>query len=394
MEVVTRADVAALAAPRPGPCISIYMPAHRGGAATEQDPIRFKNLLREVQAQLERRGWSPQAVCEFVEPATRLRLDAGFWKFQGDGLAFFLAPGFEKRFRVPFVFPEASVVSDRFLLKPLLSLLSADGRFFVLELSIDNVRLWQGSRYGLAPMEIPDVPQGLREALKSDIPEAQLQFHSRTSPVPGTGSQAGALKGGGRRNAMFHGHGTGDDEKTNLGRYFMLVDKGLQPVLRDEKAPLVLAGVDYLLPIFREASSYGDIMADAVSGHPGDMAERDLHERAWAIAEPFFQASRTEAAAAFERLHHAGRASRDINKIAPAAAYGRIETLFTALGERRWGRFDREHDCVVLHREEQPGDADLLDFCAVQTYLNRGAVHVVERARIPGGTRLAAVFRY
>ncbi|HDI61237.1 MAG TPA: hypothetical protein ENF48_12955, partial [Desulfobacteraceae bacterium] len=30
-------------------CVSIYMPTHRAGRQAEQDPIRFKNLLREVE---------------------------------------------------------------------------------------------------------------------------------------------------------------------------------------------------------------------------------------------------------------------------------------------------------------------------------------------------------
>jgi len=41
------------------------------------------------------------------------------------------------------------VVSDRFHLKPLLPLLTGDGRFYILALSQNQVRLLQGTRYSV-----------------------------------------------------------------------------------------------------------------------------------------------------------------------------------------------------------------------------------------------------
>lgn len=48
-----------------------------------------------------------------------------------------------------------------------------------------------------------------------------------------------------------------EDTKDNLLRFFLLVDKSLQrELLDDENAPLVLVGVDYLLPIYQKANTY------------------------------------------------------------------------------------------------------------------------------------------
>jgi hypothetical protein len=57
------------------------------------------------------------------------------------------------------------------------------------------------------------------------------------------------------------GHGVGIDDATHepndaILRYFHQVDTGLRAFLRDEHAPLVLAGVEYLLPIYRRANTY------------------------------------------------------------------------------------------------------------------------------------------
>ena len=78
----------------------------------------------------------------------------------------------------------------------------------------------------------------MAEALRFNDPERRLQFHT------------GAVTPGGRgdRPAAFHGHGVGQgvEAKTDILRDFHKVDEALQEVLRDEEAPLVLAGVDYL----------------------------------------------------------------------------------------------------------------------------------------------------
>ena len=40
--------------PREGPCVSLYQPTHRHHPDTAQDPIRFRNLLKEVEGSLRR----------------------------------------------------------------------------------------------------------------------------------------------------------------------------------------------------------------------------------------------------------------------------------------------------------------------------------------------------
>ena len=64
-------------------------------------------------------------------------------------------------------------VGERFHVKPLLPLFAGDGRYFVLALNLDNVRLLAGSHYSLAEMDLPDTPRSLEEALKYDEFETQ-----------------------------------------------------------------------------------------------------------------------------------------------------------------------------------------------------------------------------
>ena len=56
--------------------------------------------------------------------------------------------------------------------------------------------------------------------------------------------------------------------------------------------------------------------------------------------------------------------------------------------------FDLATDKVCLRDQAGPGDEDLLDFAAIHTLFNGGTVYAVDPDEVPGGTPLAAVFRY
>ena len=60
-----------------------------------------------------------------------------------------------------------------------------------------------------------------------------------------------AMRGSlGKQAAVFHGQGGHNEtHKDDLLQYFRLVDASLETVLRESQAPLLLAGVDYLLPL-------------------------------------------------------------------------------------------------------------------------------------------------
>ncbi len=366
-----------------GLCVSTFMPTHRAGPETRQDPIRLKNMLARAEEGLAEAGLRSSEVEEFVEPVQGLLEDNLFWQYQTDGLAIFLSQGLFRSYCLPLEFQELVVVSDRFHVKPLLPLFIADGRFYVLALSQNEIRLLQGTRYSSREIELEGVPRNLAEALRFDDPEKQLQFHTGTP----------ARKG--KRPAMFHGHGVGtDDSKVNLFRYFRYVDRGLHDILRDEEAPLVVASVDYLLPIYREANTYPHLMEEGVEGNPEGLSAEELHGRAWSVVEAYFEKAQRDAVTLYRQFAGTRRTSRDIKEIAPAAYHGRVELLFVALGLQQWGAFNPDKSAVRLHQEPEPGDEDLLDMAAVQTFLKGGTVYAVEPDEVPDGGPSAALFRY
>jgi hypothetical protein len=383
MDLLSQRDLQSLMAKQPGPCISLFMPTQRAGPETQQDPIRCKNLLRTAEEQLIAQGLRAPEAKALLEPLQSLLQDTLFWQHQSDGLALFRSGESFRFFRLPLDFEELVVVTNRFHIKPLLPLFNGDGRFYILALSQNEVKLLQGTRYRVRAIDLQGVPRSLAEALKYDEPESQLQFHTQTPSGPG------------KRAAIFHGHGVGtDDTKDNILRYCQQIDKGLHEILKEGRAPLIFAGVDYLLPLYKEASTYPALMDKGIEGNPERMSEEELHKRAWSIVQPRFEREQQEAMAQYGQCIGTGRASNDLKEIIPASAFGRTEVLFCAIGVQQWGHFDAATGSLELHDQEQTGSEDLLDLAAVQTLRHGGTVYGLEPDHMPGETHLAAVFRY
>jgi hypothetical protein len=383
MNLFSVEELAVLTAEANTDCVSIYMPTHKMSTETLQNPIRFKNLIREAEQKLIETGLRAQDARDLLLPAHELD-EYDFWQHQSDGLAIFISKNLFSFYTIPIDFQELVVVTDRFHIKPLMSLLTGDGQFYILALSQNLVRLFQGTRYSVNEIELEDVPTSIAEALKYDDPEKSLQFH--------TGTPQGASSG---RAAIFHGQGAGnDDAKENILRYFRKVNDGLQELLKNQECPLVLAGVDYLLPIYKQANSYPDLIDEGMTGNPDQMKPEELHAQAWQIVEPYFEAQQHETVAHYQATLGTGKTASNIQEVVSAAYFQRVESLFVPVGQQKWGMFNPDTNSVQVHSEQQAGDEDLMDFAALHTLLNGGKVYAVPSEQVPGDAPLAAVLRY
>ncbi|HEV2851229.1 MAG TPA: hypothetical protein VHC97_00340 [Thermoanaerobaculia bacterium] len=385
LSAVTREEIQNLLQNPGRPCVSIYMPTIRAGAETQQNPIRLKNLLRKVQDRLVETGMKDTDAAELMTPVRELVEDQTFWQMQGDGVAIFRSPEVFKTFRLPTTLDENAVVEHRFHLKPLFSLMSGDGRFYILALSLKNVRLIAASRHGAQEVELPpDVPRSFNEAL-GDLTRRYSQFQA------GTSAKTVA------RSPIFHGHGTGEDNlKAEIVQFFNLTDKALLKHM-DRDAPVVLAGVEYLLPRYHETTEHPKVLEEGLTGNADGLSAEELRDAAWEIVEPYFLEDRRRAAERYGDLSGTGRASSRYDEILPAAHDGRIDTLFVARGVRLWGSYDVQKREVHLEEDQttqRNHSEDLLDLAAVQTFLNGGTVYAVPQQEIPDGQAMAAIFRY
>lgn len=364
--------------------VSLIMPLQREVDKRSENRIRFKNLFRSAQEELSSLDFRQTDNDQLLAPAQDLFQGGRFLTADSPGLAIYLALDFSLAFQLPYVPEEMVMVSDQFLIKPLLPLRLQE-YFYILALSQQDIRLLRASQYTAERMDLGDMPQGLAEALRWEDPERELQWHSQTGSMAGDG-----------RAAMFHGHGLGTKEvqRKNLIRYFQLLDPGLSKRLVNEDAPLVLAGVDYLLPIYREVSSYQNIVEEEVTGSPKHLDDGEMQQQAWRIVQPYFSQKQEAAVALYHQQISRKLASADVPTIISAAHQGRVATLFVAMDEQNWGAYDPDSGRIDIHSHPQPGDGDLLNLAAIYTTLNKGVVYASPRENLPDEEPLAAIFRF
>src|SRR5687767_7735657 len=53
-------------------------------------------------------------------------------------------------------------------------------------------------------------------------------------------------------------------------------------------APMVLAAVEHLVPVWRHASTYPHLVDETLAGNPEGLGSHELHAGAWAVVEPLF----------------------------------------------------------------------------------------------------------
>ncbi|KAB8334095.1 hypothetical protein SD80_006485 [Scytonema tolypothrichoides VB-61278] len=390
MTLISREEIKTLLEQPRQNSVSIYMPTQLAGSEVRQNSIRFKNLIKEAEARLIDAGLEQNDVIELLAKSDQLD-DSNFWEQNVDqGLAVFISRDIFRYYTLPLTFDELVVVTDRFHIKPLLRILNGDGRFYLLTLSQKDVRFFEGTRYSIKELKVENMPKSLDEALNYDETAQQGQFRIATSK-------------GGTANASvqpgsFHGQGSPDRDQhhKDILQFFQVVNHALEEKLREQTVPLLLAGVEYLMPLYREANTYQHLIEEGITGNQEILSAQELHERAWPIVEPHYHKSQQEVVERFNELFggNTGKASNELKKIIPAAYYQRIDSLLVATTQQQWGLFDPTSETVYLHQEEETGDEDLLDFAAAHTLLNGGTVYAVEAEQVPFSTPVAAIFRY
>ncbi|EGJ49304.1 hypothetical protein [Desulfocurvibacter africanus] len=362
--------------------VSIYMPTHRRGPETQQDSIRFKNLLAQAKEELQSRGM--RDVDSFLKPAADLQGDPAFWNFMDTGLALFRSESMFMALKLPLEFVDLAAINDRFHLKQVFPYFRGSGHFYMLALSDNDVRLYRCTRYGSEEIEVDGMPKSMSEALWHDENEK-----THTEVGPGRNVRAD------RRMVFFYSGGADANFTENTKtRFLKEVDRRLHEFLRDKRAPLLLAGVEEVLPVYKAANTYPYLLDAIVTGNPDRVDPENLRKRAWEIVEPIFTRKVQENRDRFAQFLGTGLASDRLEAVATAAYYGRVDALFVARGVRVWGRIDNDTQVMEIHGAYQPGDQDLLDYAAAWTLLKGGAVYALPPGEIPGGGQIAAVFRF
>lgn len=380
------------------PCLSLFQPTARHHPDNQQDPIRFGNLVKEMEHSLLQQ-LSPDEAAALLKPFHDLANDREFWQHSLDGLAVLGSRGQFHVYRLQRSVGPSAIVADSFHTKPLVRIQQSADRFQVLALGRDAIRLFEGTRDAVDEIELADgMPSTMEGELGSELtePHSTVASYGNVSGarVPSTGTVRGV---GGVYSAMHHGHGGRapqveiDDE-----RYFRAVDKAvLQQHSQVSQLPLILAALPEHQGLFRSLSHNRFLVDEGIDVNPDALPSMDeLRRRAWAVMEPEYTARIAALADAYGSARAKELGDENLHLVARAAAQGRVKTLMLEARREIPGRIDVDTGAVSHRQPDDPRIDDVLDDLGALVAGMGGEVVVVQKEQMPTTTGVAAVYRF
>lgn len=363
------------------PCLSLYQPTHRQHPDNQQDPIRFRNLVKTMEQSL-RQKYPDREIEPLLAPYRALAEDNEFWNNAFDGLAVLGAQGLFRIYRLQRTPVELAVVADSFHTKPLMRILQSADRYQILGVNRHEVRLFEGNRDQLDEIDLAaGVPRSLDEALHRDIErDRATRTHGRVKPAMGL-------------------HGRGDVKQdavdADTEHFFRAVDRAvLEHYSRPSGMPLLLAALPEHHHLFRKVSRNPHLAAEAIDVNPEALSIDALRQRAWQLVQPHYLERLAGLIDAFGAAKAKGQSTDNLAEATKAAVAGRIATLLLEADREIPGRIDVSTGAVTLDELDNPEVDDLLDDLGEYVLKSGGEVIVVPAERMPTTTGLAAIYRF
>jgi len=313
-------DLSDLIVEAPDVGVSIFLPTHAYGSETQQDPLRFKNLVSQARSQLSDLGYAAADIDRELAPAQRLMEDHEFWQHQEQGLAVFLAGGEVRTYTLPVSLIDQVVVDRGYHLTPLLPIVASPEMFYVAAVTSQEVVVFRASRFEMSEMKYEGPVRVDGQGTESDY-----QNPVQASPVarPHTGSVDIS-------HAQVYGDSPTEWRKARLIDFARRVATGVDELVARNAAPVVLVANAELSGHVQQASRLAAEDLWVIDADPASMDESHLREAAYAVLEPHFTASRSRTWDRFQELkgRHDKRAVTNPADLARSAQHGHIETLF------------------------------------------------------------------
>ena len=355
-------------------CVSLYLPTHRGGTA--DDRAHLAGQLRRVREDLEGK-YTQSFIDGFMAPLDQLN-NSEFWSQASDGLAIFRSPIISVHWQLPLPMPERLVIGSSFHIRPLLRFVQSNQRWWLVLLTHDRVSLLKGSATGLSYVPFPSAPRAYSVAASERERERSHGIH-----------------GGGRGPVVHHGGAQNHARSEDEARFVRSVDRALREVLRDESAPILIAGPERLTHQLRALVPLDGHGPAIALGNIVNESLPELHARAWPIVADLIEDAQARVTERWNNLVSRGRALDELTTIARLSVQGRIRDLIVAADAVTWGRMDPSTGAVELHDHGRVNhEDDVLDDLAEAVMLRGGEVHTLLRSKMPTVSPVAATLRW
>jgi len=361
--MLTHDDLKRLAAVS-GPCLTILEPLRNDYSQAARPDAGIAAAIQRADRLLTEKGFDDAERDEMLRPFQKVASNTD-WTGRKGSLAMFRAPGFTMANFWPDALAPRIYFGQEFLLLPLLPGFQTQRDFWLLTLSIKSVRLFRGSSNGLIEVVLPrGIPRSLLQDEAFDQPDHTLRGRSTAGP------SMGRMKG-----VQFGMTSSHELQADYLHDFFKAIDRGIHPILAEDRQPLILAGVTRELAIYRRVNTYPDVLAGAVHGSPEALGADALYARATELMAAYSARATATTLREMDDAACRGLLVSDPVAVIDAANAGQIEELVVS---PEASGFDL--------REE------VINFAALATIRHSGRISVMNGQHPPAG--LAAIVRY
>lgn len=383
MQLLTEELLTELLGRKEQPCLSLYMPTYTKHPDNNQDPSRYKKLIKELEKSLLEKYSSPETA-ELLKPFHKLADDYSFWQHTIHGLAVLSSKNFFYTIGLFVPVDELAVVSDSFHTKPLRKYLQSVQAYQVLAVNMKEVKLFEGNRHRITEVDLEGkVPTTITEALGEELTEKYLTVST------GGGSASG-------NSHIHHGHGSKSDEvQKDAERYFTVVSRAVEEHFsKPQELPLILAALPEHHHIFKKVNNNPHLLDEGININPQALSSDQLRNLSWEIIEPKYLDRLKQQTDRFQQAEAEGIGSDIVGIVSEAAARGRVDTLLLEENRVIAGHVDEETGEIRKGELSNPEIEDVLDDIGELVTKKGGQVLIIPADLMPTDTGIAAIFRF
>jgi len=344
-------------------CLTIYMPVVPN---IRENATRLKFLISQAVRQIRR--VQRRASAESVQWLKRLEElpDQISWVTGIQTLCLFGGRGELEYYFVPTVLLEEVTVGQQYKVGPLLALFDLPEPFYILELRLDQPRLYRVGRQEFTELALPRI-QTTRVARPAEL--------SRERPM---------------------------DENVDrfppaqVSKFMKLVVREAVTQVKPAGAVVIAAGADVLVETLREDLCGLNVVSETIHPRAGEGRLQQLHGQALEIASKLRDRRIENLKEEYCSLAaRADRASGIAVEVFQAAQAGRVRELMFAYGAGvRDSEAFREQLGFGNHGDLGNGYDEVVEAVIRETLRHGGEVHALSQSQMPVASRVAAVYRY
>jgi len=253
----TKTQLSALQDWREPNCVTVYAPyIESNSSGKNPNQTQLKVLLKEAEGILLDKHLSQRDVDFILDPGLKMLDGEEFTTSSKHGLVLFLHHDFFDYYHLPTDDVEKAVIVGKgFKLRPITKLLEFNLVYYILTISCNGMQLLKGDSYHIKRVKFQKIPKTMLQELNIDEFQKPRGLHTVANVSKGKGSK------------VYHG----EFEKSQINKdmlttFFRRINTRLYRAIKGKQIPLILAGVDYLLPIYRKVNTYPYLVSEDIKG--------------------------------------------------------------------------------------------------------------------------------